>query len=371
MIRLFALVTYRIYPTQMGGQKGVALFYEALQRHVTAFLALSKNNVVSNTENQKKILYTNRLLPLNIFCIGHLKKLTQQQGAQIFIAEHSYAGWIAWLLKKRTGLPFIIHSHNLEGQRFRHMHRWWWRLYERYEKRIHQKADFNFFISDVDKMYAIEHFQLHSKKCATITYGVQPFTAKTPEEKNSFLKSNNVSAERPILFFNGTLDYEPNIEAIYNLANELAPRLTKTGQLFQILISGNRISKKLKEFINEQPHFIYLDYVPDVNIVYQSVQLFLNPILNNTGVKTKVLEAIANQCTVVSTVSGATGIYTNVCGSKLMTVTDGDWDTFTNEIVQVLRETPTQTPARFFDVYLWSNIAQKAADEITAVVAKK
>lgn len=371
MIRVLALVTYRIYPTQMGGQKGVALFYEALQTHVDVMLALSKNNEVDDTAMQKKLLYTNRLLPLNMLCIGVLKKLCSQSKVQLIIAEHSYAGWMALLLKKQTGLPFIIHSHNLEALRFKHMQRWWWGLYERYEKWIHQKADFNFFISDADKTYAVKHFQLNAATCATITYGVQPHVAKTASEKAAFLKALNISASQHLLFFNGTLDYEPNYEAVYHLANEVVPRLNATGQLFQILISGNRASETLKTFISGQPHFMYLDYVPDVSLVYQSVKLFLNPILNNTGVKTKVLEAIANQCPVVSTASGAAGICREVCGSKLITATDGDWDAFTNGIVQQLQQPLEPTPQYFFDAYLWSNIARKAAAEITNVVAKR
>jgi hypothetical protein len=60
------------------------------------------------------------------------------------MAEHSYAGWIALLLKRSNHVPFIIHSHNLEAIRFRHMQRWWWKGYYHYERWIHQKADCNF-----------------------------------------------------------------------------------------------------------------------------------------------------------------------------------------------------------------------------------
>jgi len=371
MTRVLALVTYRIIPTLMGGQKGVAFFYEALEKHTEVLLALSQNNEVPETDHQKKLLYTNRLLPLNGLRIGVLKKWIQQEKVQLLIAEHSYAGWIALLLKRKTGAPFVIHSHNLEGLRFKHMHRWWWRLYTRYEKWIHQKADFNFFISDADKDYAIRYFHLDALKCATITYGVQPFEAKSLESKNAFLQSLGIANSCAVLFFNGTLDYKPNYEAVYLLATEIAPRLRSKGQLFKILISGKRISKKLQSFIHHQPDLLYLDYVPDINLVYQASQLFVNPILNNTGVKTKVLEAIANQCTVVSTTSGAAGIFKDVCDTKLLTVPDQDWDAFVNTVVLALQQPFKPTPASFFNTYLWSNIAQKAAAEINKIAVKR
>jgi hypothetical protein len=369
MMRVLALVTYRIFPTLMGGQKGVALFYQHLQKHVQVVLALSNDNVLSGTDaiDAKKALHRNRLIFLNYFRIGVLKKLIRQQNVRLLIAEHSYAGWIGWLLRRRTGLPFIIHSHNLEALRFKQMRRWWWPLYWHYEKWIHQKADFNFFISYEDRAYAIQNFHLKAEICATITYGVAPFQ-KSCVSRADFLQSVGLHESCNILFFNGTLDYEPNHEAVLALGREVAPRLNAQARLFKILISGNRIPARLKRFIEAQQHLQYLDYLPDVAVAYQAAQLFINPIRNNSGVKTKVIEAIANHCTVVSTASGAAGIYTRTCGSKLITVADEDWDGFADRIAEQLQKPPEPTPAFFFDTYLWDAIAKKAAAEIAGVV---
>lgn len=371
MMRVLALVTYRIFPTLMGGQKGVALFYEHLQKHIHVVLALSNDNILSGNEpvDAVKVLHRNRWIFLNCFHIGVLKKLARQHNIHLIIAEHSYAGWIAWLLRKRTRLPFIIHSHNLEALRFKHMRRWWWKVYKQYEKWIHQKADFNFFISDEDKAYAIRNFHLKKGKCATITYGVAPFQ-KSSVSREVFLKSIGLHESYHILFFNGTLDYEPNYEAVFALGREVAPRLSAGVKLFKILISGNRIPPSLKRFIEAQHHLQYLDYLPDVVVAYQAAQLFINPIQNNSGVKTKVIEAIANHCTVVSTASGAAGIYKKACSSKLITVADGDWDGFAARIVEQLQKPPEPTPTLFFDTYLWDVIAQKAAVEIAGVVTQ-
>lgn len=371
MTRVLGLVTFRIYPTLMGGQKGVALFYEHLKKFATVVLAFSGNNDSLDDDSlpTKKILYSNRLIFLNLLRIGVLKKLVRQQNINLVIAEHSYAGWIAWLLKQSTGIPFVIHSHNLEALRFKHMRRWWWKPYMQYEKWIHQKADFNFFISDDDKMYAIRHFQLAADKCATITYGVKPFE-KSSISRTQFLQTIGLNDSCHLLFFNGTLDYKPNYDTVYTLGTEVAPRLKKRVEHFKILISGNRIPNQLKDFINRQGNMMYLDYVPDVTVLYQATQLFINPILNNTGVKTKVIEAVANHCTVVSTVSGAAGICKAVCGVKLTTVADGDWDGFADCITEQLRKPHEPTPDAFFEFYLWDTIAHQAVVKIAETIQR-
>ncbi len=370
MTTTLGLVTYRVYPPLMGGQKGVAHFYDHLCKEQPVVLALSKNNALPAGTGMPSlpVLHQNKVVFFNLFRIGLLKKIVKEKCIRLIVAEHSYTGWIALLLKKQTGLPFIIHSHNLEALRFKHMRRWWWKLYWHYEKWIHQKADFNFFISDEDGTYALRHFYLDRAKCETITYGVESAPVKSGLEKKNFLSALRLNESYTVLFFNGTLDYAPNYEAVRILISEVAPRLKKRLQLFKILISGNRISQHLKQHIAQQPDFLYLDYVPDVNLLYQSAHLFLNPILNNTGVKTKLIEAIANHRTVVSTESGATGIREKACGSKLVTVADGDWNQFADAVVEQLQRLQSPTPDVFFEYYLWANIAKKAADAINKTV---
>jgi hypothetical protein len=367
---VLALVTYRIYPTLMGGQKGVALFYQHLQKHLPVLLALSENNVLPEPQTVPvlALLHANKTVFLNLFHIGILKKLVRRHRIRLTIAEHSYAGWMAWLLKKRAGLPFIIHSHNLEAIRFRHMHRWWWKGYFHYEKWIHQKADYNFFISEADKDYAVNAFRLLPEKCATITYGAGPYRQIPANKRQRFLQSVGLHDDSCLLFFNGTMDYKPNHEAVNLLIDEIAPRLKAKLEKFTILISGNRISPVLKQRIQDQPHFLFLDYVDDVDLIYQSVQLFLNPILHGSGVKTKVIEAIANQCTVISTGSGATGLDKSACDFKLITVTDKDWDGFVTSIIEQAAQPFRKTPQDFWDYYSWNSIALKAARAINDVI---
>ena len=76
--------------------------------------------------------------------------------------------------------------------------------------------------------------------------------------------------------------------------------------------------------------------------------------------KTKAIEAIAMNCTVVSTEFGAMGLNKIACGDKLQTVQDHDWNAFTS---MVLRMVPVEsdTQSAFYDYYYWGKITEKVA----------
>jgi polysaccharide biosynthesis protein PslH len=142
MAKVLALVSFKIFPAHMGGQKGVAMFYQYLSAHDEVVMAASNDHYepFEAPFPVQTILNPNRRMPANVFRLGELKNIVRKEKVNVIVAEHSYTAWLAYLLKRATGIPFIIHSHNLEAYRFRQMERSWWKLYNRYEKWIHQKT---------------------------------------------------------------------------------------------------------------------------------------------------------------------------------------------------------------------------------------
>src|SRR5688572_11540169 len=103
MPKVLGLVSFRIYPTHMGGQKGVANFYKELQSFVEVLLATSSDNQESRYTPIINVLDPNRRMYRNLFRIQRLKKLVKEASIDVLIAEHSYAGWMAWQLHRVTG----------------------------------------------------------------------------------------------------------------------------------------------------------------------------------------------------------------------------------------------------------------------------
>lgn len=363
---VLALVSYKIYPTQMGGQKGIALFYQHLQNFISVQLVVSSDNKIDETEKTIKCLYANRYIFFNLLQLKKLENLIKTNAIKAIIVEHSYPAFLAVLLRKRTKTPFIIHSHNVEANRFRLMNRWWWHIYNKYERWAHQKADFSFFISEEDKEAAIRQWNLKEDKCSVVTYGIENIDKEN--ERSSFRIENGIKEDEKILFFNGTLDYKPNHDAINILVERIIPLLIEAELKFKLLITGTGLPTEIKDKICNNQYIIFKGFVTNISEFYRNSDLFINPIINNTGVKTKVIEALSHHCKVVSTIDGAAGINKALCGAQLITVPNNDWILFSNSVIMQLHQSKMKTPKQFFENYSWNNIAQKAAGQIKQLI---
>ena len=91
---------------------------------------------------------------------------------------------------------------------------------------------------------------------------------------------------------------------------------------------------------------------------FKAADIFLNPVQTGGGIKTKMVEAIAFGATVITTDSGAIGIHQNICGKKLVVVTDGDWKIFSESIIKNASNTD-MTPPSYYEYYYWGNIVKK------------
>lgn len=372
MATALALVTFNVFPPRMGGQKGVALFYKHLARHLRVTLAATPDNDAGSARTYgvgiRPLLFSNKKIFLNLGRLKALEALVRETSADVLISEHSYPAFMGLRLRKRTGKPLIIHSHNIEALRFRQMGRRWWKAYLAYERWVHRQADFSFFISPEDQDFAIRYFGLPPGKCAVITYGIEQTGIPLSFDKAALKKRLGFQESEYVLLFNGTLDYAPNLQAVHDLINKVAPWLSTQIDHYKIVITGSRASKELESQLKGHPSIVFKGFVEDIDLYYRAADLFLNPVTNDSGVKTKVIEALANNCTVVSFAAGAAGILKEVCAGKLLSVANGDHEAFSREVVAQLKKESPSTPPEFYECYNWNNIAQKAATLIQPVI---
>jgi UDP-N-acetylglucosamine:LPS N-acetylglucosamine transferase len=365
-MKVLGIVSYKVFPAKMGGQKGIALFYQYLSKQCEVELVASKENNLTeiNFCNAHNFLFNHWKGWLNFFYIRRLIKLIQQKNIDVIIIEHSYFGWLGNLLKRFTGRPFIIHSHNIEAHRFKIAGKFWWKLYERYERRIHQKASYNFFICEEDKQYAINEWKLKESKCTTITYGTELSYPPSIDEKNKcrnyLIQKHSLQNDATIFLFNGTLDYAPNIDSLNIILTELIPLLNKENCNYSIIISGNRLSNEWKEKLNSYSEIILTGFVDDIDIYFKGCDAFIQPSSLGTGIKAKLIEALANNLTVISTEYSVRGINKTTVDSKLIVVPDNDWQGFAEEMMKVNIHSLQQIPKVFYKEFYWENIISKA-----------
>ena len=369
-IKVLSLVSYHFLPPKMGGQKGIALFNAYLGRLTTLSCITIKNNDVSFASGYtvQNILSNSKFRYINPVYFFLLKKFIKKEGITHLILEHPYYGWLGILLKRFCHIKLIVHSHNLEAGRFKSMGKWWWGILWHYEKMTHRKADLNFFIQDDDRDHAMVSFKLDPAKCHTITYGFEMEKAPAAEEKftarNLLRKNHSIHPEEKILLFNGTLDYLPNKEALDIILEKINPILQSDAAFkYKIIICGNKLPaayNKLGAYTDR--NIIYAGFVDDISIYFKGADIFINPVIEGGGIKTKVVEALGYDLSVVSTNSGAIGIPVGITGDKLKITTDSDWEEFARQVVSL--DPGNKIPTSFFDHFYWGNIAAKAAEII-------
>jgi glycosyltransferase involved in cell wall biosynthesis len=139
------------------------------------------------------------------------------------------------------------------------------------------------------------------------------------------------------------------------------PRLLQQTVPYKIIVCGKGLPawfKNLEDYADQ--HIIYAGFVDDISVYFKAAHVFLNPIISGGGVKTKAIEAIGMDCTVISTEIGALGLVRPACGKKLQVVADKDWPAFATLVIDALNN-EDHTPAAFFEYYYWGNIAARVA----------
>ena len=167
----------------------------------------------------------------------------------------------------------------MEGNRWKSLGKWWWRILWQYERITHRQADFNFFIQDEDRAYAIKEFGLDPASCLTVSFGTelpQPISCRERiEAGNSLRQQLQVADQTLLLLFNGAFKYAPNREALDNLLYRINPLLQEQNLSYLILILGLDIPEIVVQ--TSHPAVRVLGFVEDLDRYLTGCQIFLNP----------------------------------------------------------------------------------------------
>ncbi|MDP7111442.1 MAG: glycosyltransferase family 4 protein, partial [Myxococcota bacterium] len=165
----------------------------------------------------------------------------------------------------------------------------------------------------------------------------------------------------PLLFFHGTLHYEPNTVALRVLVDEILPRLEASGTRVQVVAGGMNPPSDIVH-----PWLHYTGVIHDLAAAIAAADLCVVPLLAGGGTRLKLLEYLAAGRPTLSTLKGAEGLRVHD-GDEMALVADGDWDGFCARIRGLLADPAGaaalgnrgQTFARRYD---WSAICGAYVD---------
>lgn len=361
-MKILSLVPYKIFPPITGGQRAIALLERYLARQAELVCITVKGNDPAGAAYPVLNLLTDSPLRYaNPFYFFTLRRLIRRQQITHLLLEHPYYGWLGILLQKATGVKLVVRSHNIEALRWKQLGKWWWKLLYFYEKRVHRSASYSLFIQEADYRFAIDRYGLSPTRCIVATYGLE-WDAPPPEEESRLIKAqvrqqHGLAAEEYMLLFNGVFNYRPNLDALNALLERINPLLLqKPGFRYKIVVCGLNIPDAISS--REYPNVIIAGFVEDISRYFRAADVFLNPIIDGGGIKTKLVEALGYDSNAVSTVNGAIGVDPQCCDGKLLIADNGDWKAFADAIPLAAGIRDSMPPA-FFEHFYWGNIVRK------------
>jgi glycosyltransferase involved in cell wall biosynthesis len=170
----------------------------------------------------------------------------------------------------------------------------WWKKVYSYEKRIYPLFDTCIVVSERDKKALLEVSD--RIKAEVLPSGVDTSFFRPPLEK----------AQNDILIFTGVMNTWSNIDAVIFFVKNILPLVEKNNPSVRFYIAGKRPSPEVKELACK--NIIVTGEVPDIRQYLEDAAIFVAPFRIGTGLKHKILEAMAMGIPVVSTTLGANGI---------------------------------------------------------------
>lgn len=118
--------------------------------------------------------------------------------------------------------------------------------------------------------------------------------------------ADHAQRRRDAVVFIGGLDYQPNLDAVNHYLTRIAPELERLGHPVELHVIGNAPTDLRPA--SPPKRVAYLGYVDDLAAALRSYSISIAPIDVEGGVKTKVLDAMANGLAVVATEQAVAGL---------------------------------------------------------------
>jgi len=358
------VVPYRFVPPINGGHKaayGLCRFLAQEQR----VLAYS----TTDNERDKAPFDMRLLLPDNIskyfspIAAWRIARSFQKEGVKRCITHQPFIALlllpVCWIL----GVPLHIYAQNLEYSRFRTMGKPWWPVVFVIEWITFRLAQHIYFISPDEVAPGRRAFGIKAEKCSVLPYGTpHPFPPDDiKEDRQKVRQQHGYSEEEFLIIFFGPQTYQPNLEAVDLIIHHINPLLQERADFpYRFIICGGGLPKHYNQ-LKDYPNVDYLGFVEDIEAYVKASDIMINPVNSGGGVKTKLIEAIALNKTVVSSKTGALGVLPEACGPKLVRVADTDYPGYCEAIMELQGKAEVDTPASYYEQYYWGNIVKLIA----------
>ena len=211
-------------------------------------------------------------------------------------------------------------------------------IYKKFSKKV-------FFVSDKD-----------SKFVNSFDKNIKTFFIPNGVDIKYFKKLNN-NYEKNSIIFTGNMSYAPNKDAVMLLLYEILPLVKKEIPDIKVYIVGMNADKEFKDI--NMKNVIIKGYVKDIREWINKAEIFVSPLRFGSGIKNKVLEAMAMEKVVIGTDISFEGID----GENVYIKSSKNPKDFANKIIEVLKNKPVEIEKNarklIEEKYSWDFIRKK------------
>jgi len=237
-----------------------------------------------------------------------LEHILKHETFDIIHLESIYVTPYLDVIRKFSKAKVVIRMHNIE-------HQIWERLadnesnpvmqmvyrvnkkqLERVENTILKKMDGYMTISDPD-------FQYFHKTAVAVPGVVIPFGI---DMENYELEDDYIASDKPSLCHIGSMNWSPNMEGIEWFLDDVWPLIHEAHPELQFTLAGHGTPDKLLQ--RQDPNVRFVGAVPNANEFMLDHDMMIVPLLSGSGVRVKIVEAMALGRVVITTSVGAEGL---------------------------------------------------------------
>ena len=268
------------------------LFIDTSVRLTPAFL-----NLFSTTSYNTNRFYSDEFAK-------RLKQILDKKNFDIVLFEGLFVCTYLDVVKENSNAKLALRSHNVESdiwkgianQEKNLIKKLYLNLLQKkllnYEKSIAQRMDAIICISDKDAAW----MQTQTDKSISVI----PFAIKIIKQKVGIENKNTI-------FHIGSMDWQANLDGINWFLSEVFSLVNQKKEEVVLHLAGSKMPNDIKNIANE--NIIIAGEVENAKTFMQKHNLMIVPLLNGSGIRIKILEAMAIGKTIISTSIGASGIY--------------------------------------------------------------
>jgi glycosyltransferase involved in cell wall biosynthesis len=261
--------------------------------------------------------------------------------------------------------PVVLFQHNVETMLWRRMadteksalrklsYRIEARKMAAYETRTVQRFQHVIAVSDHDR-----------NEMLALAPGCSITVVPTGVDTEKYQPAPSVSGNPPLIVFTGSMDWEPNIDAVEYFCREIFPSVLAAFPHARFQIVGRNPHSRVRKLASSSVEVT--GTVPSVAEYLRNAAVVTVPLRIGGGTRLKIFEAMAMRKAMVSTSIGAEGL--DVTSGKDCLLAD-DAPSFASAIVAVLRDPALRrsyedNAAALAARYDWSQIARRFAEAL-------